>query len=194
MIDEYGAQRRAFMTTSLHTRVEEAIATGSPCRVCGQMIHHGEKQRRREWGIERAHEACGWWTQAERLGQVPYTILNRPEDAYRIFERTRPGTLYVFFEWCCPACELDAADTRRPDEESELRCIRCCPDKTKLEPGRRVELVSAMWFRRGGRQKVTIRSGEVIGKVRRLEGANVVIDTKTMGLVTLQTSQVRVRP
>lgn len=150
MRDEYGSARRSFLTGSLLTRLELATMVGSHCRVCTKPIALGEEQRRREWGIEKAHAACGWF----RPEEVP-----ADSDPPRplVHARTRPGTAFRFWEWQCPACGLDATSSLEPDDGTEVRCRRCAPDQDVIAAGKRVELRVGVFYDapgpRGGKAK-----------------------------------------
>lgn len=129
--DEYGAARTAFQTTSIHTGISDKPAPeGYSCRVCGGAIKAGEPYRRRQWFLEYAHEGCGWLR----------------ADEHDVREVRRPGTTFAFYQWRCPSCGLDACEMQRPDDESEMRCVRCAPDKHKPVVGARVELVVGVWY------------------------------------------------
>lgn len=104
--------RLMFRTRSLHTAVKPcppAIAGAVACRVCGVVLELGAPIRARQWHLEYAHEACGWF---------------RPDEG-ALREARRPGTSFAYFEWRCPSCELDACAGRRPADGGDMRCARC---------------------------------------------------------------------
>jgi len=102
--------RRQFKAATL---TELVTSVGGICRVCLQPIAFGELCRFRGWGLERAHDGCGWF-RADELPNLPRL--------HRV-----PGAFREFWEWQCPECKLDAtaavASTRTPPVVTT--CGRC---------------------------------------------------------------------
>lgn len=122
-----------FSTTRILTSVDdEGTFQDHPCRVCGETIARGTPIRSRQWHLEYAHPACGWLR----------------ADELEVHERRRPGTVFSYYEWQCPACKLDACTVRKPRDEDDRRCTRCRP-LPPLEVGAKVETIAAQQFQVG---------------------------------------------
>lgn len=142
--DEYGAGRRANATYTLHTTVVRT-AIVRECRVCRGPIEIDEPMRARAHALEYSHVTCGWLR----------------ADEHDVHEVSRPGTSFVFYEWRCVVCGLDACRPRRPVQS--MACIRCAPDRDAVMAGKRVAALSGMWCLVNRRRR-TFRSGEEVGR------------------------------
>lgn len=150
-------RRLANATRSLHTYVAPAAdayhLNGQMCRVCKEPIRGGVHAfRKRQYCLEYAHEACGWFAPTET--RTPYML-------------TRPGTSFVYWQWECPSCGLDACAPRKPREDDPHECKRCRPTP-KIEVGTMVETIEA--------QRVDMVQGKKSRSVR--------VDRYTRGKVT----------
>lgn len=101
------AGRRNFLSP---LQTEIVSSSGATCRVCGQPIEVNAPSRHRAWGVESAHEACGWF---------------RPDEGHCPLEVRRAGSFVTFYEWRCPSCGLDAVAHREPERDADMRCGRC---------------------------------------------------------------------
>lgn len=133
----------------LLTTVKEGLGSSS-CRVCGEKIEHGEQVRSRAWGVDAAHERCGWFREGEGLEPT---------------ERRTGGSFRTFLEWRCAECGLDACADSARFVPADRRCWRC----GQLRAGELAELREE-WELRGSGGAVRIPAGFRV-RVERLEQA-----------------------
>jgi hypothetical protein len=148
-----------FAQRTLHTYVIDAHSA-ELCRVCSGAIRCGDRVRARQWHHEYAHEACGWLRPDER---EPH-------------ERRRPGTVFAYWEWQCPACELDACSPRAPRDGDPRECKRCRPTPP-LGEGVKVDTIVTLFFRvgRGKRPRTVNVPAYTRGTIRKVAPETVLV-------------------